>query len=589
MPWQQRNKHMNNKTTANPELYINESSEVYDAIVVGSGISGGWAAKELCERGLKTLMIERGRVVEHRKDYTGENKAPWQQPHRTKVENILLEQQYKVQQQCYAFKDATKHFFGNDRDLPYTTPKNKPFSWIRANQLGGKSLLWHRQSYRISDYDFAANKLDGFGNDWPIRTDDIAKWYAHVEKHAGISGQKENYPQLPDSEFLPPFEMNSPEKAIKEKIEKMFPGRHMTIGRAAHLTQPTQLHYDQGRVQCQARNECQAGCSFGGYFSTQSSTLPAAAKTGNLHIAPNSVVESLIYDEKTNRVKGVRVIDNNDLSQREYFAKVVFLCASTLGSTQILLNTATKTFPQGLANSSGVLGHYLMDHNYNAAAGGEIEGFEDEIDRGRRPGGILVPNFYYQPDDKRKFLRGYMLGGSAYREGWKHMQGDDGIGVDFKNKLKHAGKWKFGLYAMGEMLPRFENQVQLHPTLKDKWGMPQLDINCSFSENENLMMEDAAEQMKIMLESVGVKNVKAKVNNKPPGLSIHEVGTARMGRNPKTSVLNGFNQSHDIPNLFVTDGAGFCSTPPQNPSLTFMALTARAVDYCVKELNNKRI
>ncbi|KXI28481.1 GMC oxidoreductase [Paraglaciecola hydrolytica] len=567
----------------NEQMYIKESQEIYDAIVVGSGVAGGWAAKELCEKGQKTLMIERGRIVEHRKDYIGENKAPWQQEYRTRVDNLLLEQQYKIQQQCYAFKDATKHFFGNDRDLPYNTPKDKPFSWIRANQLGGKSLLWHRQSYRFSDYDFAANSLDGYGNDWPVRYQDIADWYSYVEKHAGISGNADNLPQLPNSDFLPPFEMNSPEKAIKAKLEALFPKRNLIMGRAAHLTKPTELHYSQGRVQCQARNECQAGCSFGAYFSTQSSTLPAAAKTGLLHIAPDSVVHSLIYDEQKNRVVGVRVIDNNDLSQREYFAKVVFLCASTLGSTQILLNSATKTQPKGLANSSGVLGHYLMDHNYNANAGGDVEGFEDEIDRGRRPTGILVPNFYYQPDAKRKFLRGYMLGGSAYRENWQSSQYQDGIGVDFKNKLKQAGKWKFGLYAMGEMLPRFENHVALHPTLKDKWGMPQLDIHCEYSENEKLMMEDAKEQMTVMLEAVGVTNISAKTSDKPPGLAIHEVGTARMGRDPKTSVLNSFNQSHNIPNLFVTDGASFCSTAPQNPSLSFMAFTARAVDYALKE------
>jgi choline dehydrogenase-like flavoprotein len=578
-----------NKTSQKQDFYIHKSNEVYDAIVVGSGISGGWAAKELCEKGMKTLMIERGRVVEHRKDYIGENKAPWQQDYRTKVDNLLVAQQHKVQQQCYAFTDATKHFFGNDRDLPYSTPEGKPFSWIRANQLGGKSLLWHRQSYRLSDYDFNANKLDGYGNDWPIRSEDISQWYSHVEKHAGISGRTEYLPQLPDGEFLPPFEMNSVEKSVKAKIESAFLDRKMIMGRTAHLTQPTQLHIEQGRVQCQARNECQAGCSFGAYFSTQSSTLPAAAKTGLLNIAPNSVVHSLIYDEQNNKVIGVRVIDNDDLSEREYYAKVIFLCASTLGSTQILLNSKNKKFPNGLANRSGVLGHYLMDHNYNASAGGDIAGFEDEIDSGRRPCGILIPNFNYLPDKRRKFLRGYMLGGSAYRENWKHMHKQDGIGVDFKQKLKQAGKWKFGMYAMGEMLARYDNQVSLHPTLKDKWGMPQLDINCEFSDNEKLMMEDAKEQMTLMLIAAGATNVSARTRNKVPGLAIHEVGTARMGRDPKTSVLNAMNQSHDIPNLFVTDGSSFCSTAPQNPSLTFMALTARAVDYAVKELSAGRI
>jgi len=571
------------------QVYINKTSEIYDAIVIGSGISGGWAAKEFCERGHKTLMIERGRVVEHRKDYFGENTPMWQQEHRGRVENILVDQQYNIQKQCYAFGNTTKQFFGNDRDLPYTTKKGTEFSWIRANQLGGKSLLWHRQTYRFGEYDFNANKLDGHGNDWPIRSKDIEKWYSHVEIHAGISGSKENLPNLPDSEFLPPFEMNAPEKDIQEKFAQLYPERPMIMGRTAHLTQPTELHISQGRVKCQARNECHAGCSFGAYFSTQSSTLPAAAKTGNLHIAPNSVVHSLIYDEASNRVKGVRVIDNDDLSEREYFAKVVFVCASTIGSTQILMNSVSKKFPNGIANSSGVLGHYLMDHNYNSVASGDVEGFEDEYYSGRRPSGIMIPNFYYKADPKRGFLRGYALGGGAYREMWNDQQHQDGLGVEYKNKLKQAGKWRFNLFAQGEMLPRFENQMRLHPILKDKWGIPQIEFDVRFSENEKLMMDDATEQSMKMLKAAGLKNVRGQSKNGPPGLAIHELGTARMGRDPKTSVLNGFNQSHDIPNLFVTDGASFCSSAVQNPSLTFMALTARAVDFAVKELAAKRI
>jgi len=573
----------------NEKIYINQSNEIYDVLIIGSGISGGWAAKEFCERGYKTLMIERGRVVEHQKDYIGEGKAPWQTDHRNRVDNLLVEQQYNVQKQCYAFTDRSKHFFGNDKDLPYTTTKDTNFTWIRGNQLGGKSLLWHRQSYRWSDFDFTANQKDGYGNDWPIRYNDIEKWYSHVETHAGISGNKDNLENLPNSEFLPPFEMTLPEKMIKKVFAEKFPDRPLIMGRAAHLTKPSELHISQGRVQCQARNECQAGCSFGAYFSTQSSTLPAAAATGNLHIAPNSVVDSLIYDEKTNRVKGVRVIDNDDFSQREYFAKIVFVCASTIGSTQILMNSVSKKFPQGIANSSGVLGHYLMDHNYNSGASGTIEGYEDEYYSGRRPSGVLVPNFYYKPDKTRKFLRGYAFGGGAYRENWQSKQHQNGIGVDFKNSLKQAGKWKFGLYGMGEMLPRFENQMRLHPTLKDKWGIPQIEFDCRYSKNETDMMLDSAEQAEIMLKAAGLTDITSGVTHYPPGLAIHELGTARMGRDPKTSVLNGFNQSHDIPNLFVTDGASFCSSAVQNPSLTFMALTARAVDYAVKEHQAKRI
>ncbi|TLU64309.1 GMC family oxidoreductase [Thalassotalea litorea] len=572
--------------------YINESKETFDVLIVGSGVTGGWAAKEFCERGYKTLMIERGRVVEHRQDYTSEGKGPWQFPNRTKVDNLLAEQQHNVQRKCYAFNDATKQFFGNDRDLPYSTEQGTGFEWIRANQLGGKSLLWHRQSYRWSDYDFNANKADGHGIDWPVRLKDIEAWYAHVERHAGISGNYDNLSQLPNSEFLPAFEMNSPEKMIQHKLASLYPDRPLVMGRCAHLTEPTQYHIEQGRMRCMARDECQKGCSFGAYFSSQSSTLPAAAKTGNLYIAPNSVVHSLIFDESSNRVKGVRVIDNDDLSTREYFANVVFLCASTLGSTQLLLNSTSKSFPNGLANSSGVLGHYLMDHNYNAGAGGSIEGFENEFYSGRRPTGPYIPNFRYEPKRYGKgFVRGYALAGAAGRSDWRHNSQEDGIGADYKASLITPGNWFFGLYAQGEMLPRYENEVALHGTKKDKWGIPQLHINCTWSENERLMMDDAAEQAEKMLTDVGLTNVESwtSYDTNHPGLAIHEVGTARMGKDPKQSVLNGYNQSHDIPNLFVTDGSAFCSSAVVNPSLTFMAFTARAAAYCANEMKNKRI
>lgn len=574
------------------DLYIEESNEVYDALVVGSGVSGGWAAKELCERGLKTLMLERGRVVEHQKDYYTEGKGVWQYPNRMKVDNLLLEEQYKIQQQCYAFHDGTKHFFGNDKDLPYSTEEGTKFSWIRANQLGGKSLLWHRQSYRFSNYDFEANKLDGHGNDWPIRYKDIAPWYSHVEKHAGISGNYDGLDQLPDSEFLPPFDFTKPELSIQKKFAELFPDRPMVMGRTAHLSKATELHLSQGRVTCQARNECQKGCSFGAYFSTQSSTLPAAAKTGNLHIAANSVVHSLIYDESSKRVTGVRVIDNETLKPREYYAKIVFLCASTLGSTQILLNSTSKSFPNGLANSSGVLGHYLMDHNYNAGAFGFVKGFEDEFYSGRRPTGIYIPNFQFEPKRYKKgYQRGYALAGGSGRANWQQMSRGKGIGADFKHQLTQAGTWFFNLQAQGEMLPRYENQVSLHPTKKDKWGIPQLHINCQWSDNEKAMMADAEATAKDMLLKAGLENVSSynSIEGGPPGLAIHEVGTARMGHNAKDSVLNQYNQSHDIANLFVTDGSSFCSSAVVNPSLTFMALTARAVDYAVKEMKAGRI
>ena len=574
------------------ELYINESREEFDVVVVGSGITGGWAAKEFTQRGFKVLMIERGRVVEHRKDYPTENKPVWTYENRTKVNNLLVEQQYKVQSKSYAFSDATKHFFGNDRDLPYSTEPGTDFQWIRGNQLGGKSLTWHRQSYRMSPFDFEANAKDGHGNDWPIRYKDLAKWYSYVETWVGISGNKDNLPQLPDSEYLPAFEMTSPEIAAKERLAKVFPDRPMIIGRTAHLSQPSKLHIEQGRMKCQARDECQKGCSLGAYFSTQSSTLPAAVKTGNLHIAPNSVVHSLIYDEAKNRVRGVKVIDAETLNTREYFGKVVFLCASTLGSTQVLLNSTSKSRPNGIANTSGVTGHYLMDHCFNSRAGGVLPGWDNEYYSGRRPTGIYVPNFHYTPSKYHKnYVRGYGLGGGVSRANFKGGAYADGIGADYKASLSKPGIWYFGLYAQGETLPQFDNQVSLHASKKDRWGIPQLHFNTKWSDNEKAMMDNAASESVKMLQAMGCEDITSGVSydHNPFGSAIHEVGTARMGKNPKDSVLNGYNQSHDIPNLFVTDGSSYCSSATVNPSLTFMALTVRAVDYCVKEMKQRRI
>lgn len=573
-------------------IYIIKSTEIFDAIVVGSGISGGWAAKELTEKGLKTLMVERGRPVEHRKDYVGEGVKPWQMPFRGQIEKSIVDEQHHVQKKCYAFNDATKHFFGNDKDYPYSTPKDKPFDWIRGNQLGGKSLLWHRQSYRWSEHDFTANARDGQGVDWPIRYKDIERWYDHVEIHAGISGSTENLEILPDSKFLPPFEMNAVEKEMKVRIEKKWKTRKLIMGRTAHLSVPAPHHTAQGRIQCQARNECQKGCSFGAYFSTQSSTLPSALATNNLTIATNSVVHSVIYDPKTNRATGVRVIDADTLETREYFAKVIFLCASTLGTTQIMLNSKSESFPTGIANSSGALGHYLMDHLYGAGASGRVEGFEEEYYSGRRPTGLVMPRFTNYSEMNPKFLRGYQITGSAMREGWNQFSERDGFGADYKNTIRSAGSWIFNLGGSGEMLPRYENQVSLHPTLKDKWGMPQLHIECDLSENDWKMFEDIADTCAEILEGIGVKDITKKIDAKKdwhPGLAIHEMGTARMGKDPKTSVLNGWNQAHDIPNLFVTDGASMASCASQNPSLTYMALTARAADYAVQQLKLGKI
>ncbi len=573
-------------------ILIAKSPTIFDAIVVGSGISGGWAAKELCEKGLKTLIVERGRMVEHRKDYIGEGVRSWEMPFRGKIEKKLTDEEFFVQKKCYAFTDSTKHFFMNDKDYPYSTPKDKPFDWIRGNQFGGRSLLWHRQSYRWSEHDFAANLQDGRGVDWPIRYKDLEKWYDHVEVHAGISGSKENLEILPDSQFLPPFEMNAVEKEMKARIEKKWTTRKLIIGRCAHLSVPAAHHIEQGRIQCQARNECQKGCSFGAFFSTQSSTLPAAQKTNNLSIVTNSIVHSVIYDPKTNRATGVRVIDAETLETREYFAKIIFLCASTLGTTQIMLNSKSDAFPTGIANSSGALGHYLMDHLYGSGAIGKVEGFEDEYYSGRRPTGLIMPKFRNYTEKTDKFLRGYFLNGGAVREGWEAVGHRDGIGADFKAAIRSAGGWMFGLNGSGEMLPRYENQVSLHPTLKDKWGMPQLHIDCSYSENDMKMLHDIADTAAEILEAIGVKDVTKHVralSGWNPGLSIHEMGTARMGKDAKTSVLNAWNQAHDVPNLFVTDGACMSSSAAQNPSLTYMAITARAANYAAEQLKSGKI
>jgi choline dehydrogenase-like flavoprotein len=561
----------------------------YDALIVGSGITGGWAAKELCEKGLKTLMLERGPNVVHQKDYPGEGKAPWEMPMRGKVDPKLVADQYSIQKQCYAFNDATKQFFANDSQIPYTHDPDKPFSWIRGNQLGGRSLLWHRQSYRWGDLDFSANAKDGHGVDWPIRYADLKNWYDHVERFIGVSGQAENLAHLPDGEFQPAIEMNCVEKIIKQRIEKAFPGRVMTIGRTAHLTQPTAEQQDLGRQQCQNRDECQRGCSFGAYFSTQSATLPAATRTGKLTVATDTIVHSIIYDDKNNRVTGVRVIDANTHETTEYFAKVVFLCASTLGTTQVLLNSKSAAFPTGLANHSGEVGHNLMDHCFQSGAYGRFPGMEDKYYRGRRPTGIYIPRFRNVTDQHPDFLRGYGYQGSAYREGWKDVARKPGFGSDFKESIQTPGPWMMNIGGWGEMLPRHENKVTLEPTAVDAWGMPQLRIDCQWSDNEYRILEDIADSAAQMLEAAGLEDVEKYNDAAPPGLCIHEMGTARMGRDPATSVLNAHNQSHDIPNLFITDGSCMTSSACQNPSLTYMALTARAASYAVEQLKQGKL
>jgi choline dehydrogenase-like flavoprotein len=561
----------------------------FDAIVVGSGISGGWAIKELTERGLKVLLIERGSETIHGTDYVGEGKAPWELSYRGAIPEDTLNTEYFIQKQCYALNGATKQFFVNDRQHPYISEKKKPFSWIRGYQLGGRSLLWYRQSYRWSEMDFNANKLDGFGVDWPIRYKDIAPWYDHVETFAGISGSKEGLEQLPDGRFLPPMEMNCVELEVKKQIERQFPGRKMIIGRCAHLTQPTKEHLELGRGQCQSRDECERGCSFGAYFSTLSATLPAAKRTNNLTILVDSIAHSIVYDKSNKRASGVKVINTKTNTHSQLNARLIFLCASTLGTSQIMLNSKSDSFPNGIANSSGTLGHYLMDHIFESGANGEYPGFQDKYFKGRRPNGIYIPRYRNVTSKDKRFLRGFGFQGGGKRPSWNRAKSIDGIGKSLKEQLRRPGSWTFSLGGFGEMLPDKRNRVWLDEKLKDKWGIPILNIDCMLRDNELEMLKAMSEDAKEMLEASGMINVKTYNNSAPPGLAIHEMGTARMGHDPKTSVLNKYNQAHDVPNLFISDGSCMTSSACQNPSLTYMALTARAASTAVDMLKEGRI
>ncbi len=562
--------------------------EEYGAIVIGSGISGGWAAKELTEKGLKTLVLERGRNVEHGTDYITEHQPNWQFPLRERrltPENAGPD--YPVQSRIYAFREATRHFFVKDSEHPYT--EAKPYTWIQGNQVGGRSLMWGRQVYRWSDLDFEANRRDGHGVDWPIRYRDIAPWYSHVERFIGVSGEKLGLPYLPDGEFQPPMEMNAGEKLVKAGLERSFPGRHMTIGRVAVLTQPL-----GDRAPCHYCGPCFRGCSTGSYFSSNASTLPAARATGNLTLRPNSIVHSIIYDENTNRATGVRFVDAETKEMREVFGRLVFLCASTLGSTRILLNSTSSRFPNGLANSSGALGHYLMDHQYRVGARADIPGLEDRYFQGNRPNGIYIPRFrnLQAPDSdagRVGFVRGYGYQGSATRGDWTRGASQAGIGAELKQRLQQPGGWAMTLNGFGEQLPDRGNYVELAED-KDPWGIPKLRIHAEWGENELKMRKDIAEQAAAMMEAAGCRNVvsydelREDGYGAEPGLGIYEMGTARMGRDPKTSVLNAYNQAHDVPNLFVTDGAYMTSASCVNPSITYMALTARTADYAVEEM-----
>lgn len=561
------------------------NSHQYDAIVVGSGISGGWAAKELCEKGLKTLVLERGRQVEHLKDYPTMTANPWDMPHRNRIP-LSDEQQNPVVNRCYAYAEDTQHFFVKDSEHPYV--QNKPFDWIRGYQVGGKSLIWARQTQRWSKYDFEGPARDGFAVDWPIRYEDIAPWYSYVERFVGISGNYDGLETLPDGEFLPAWEMNCVEKEVQKRILEAYGDRKFVIGRCAHLTQPKEIHLAQGRGQCQARNQCYRGCPFGGYFSSNSSTLPAAAKTGNLTIRPDSVVHSVIWDEEKGKATGVRVIDSVTKVATEYFANVIFLNAACLNTNLILLNSTSKRFPNGLGNDSGVLGKYIAFHNYRGTLGGNFEGFEDKYYYGRRPTAVMLPNFRNVKKQEMDFLRGYMTFYSAGRGGWGGKR-DLPFGADFKEANSEPGPWGISMMMQGETIPKESNFVSLSPDQKDPWGIPQLQLDISYDDNDEKIIQDFLEQGEEMLTKAGVTDIYKNDSKQAPGLDIHEMGGVRMGREPKTSLLNGFNQMHLAPNVFVTDGAAMTSTGTQNPSITYMALTARAVDYAVKELKKGSI
>ncbi len=553
----------------------------YDAIVIGSGITGGIAAKELTQKGLKVLVLERGRMVVHMKDYPTAMLDPWELPLRNMV-SMEEEKQYEIQKTLYLFGQDSKDFLVKDRDHPYV--QDKPFTWYRGYQVGGRSLLWSKHCYRLSDLDFEANLKEGIGIDWPIRYKDIEQWYSYIESYIGISGNKDGIANIPDGKFLPPFEMNSFEKHIRERLRKKFPERDLIIGRMAILTAD-----HNGRYRCHSRNLCHRGCPYGAPYSSNAGALPDAAKTGKLTIRPYSIVESLIYDNKTNKLKGVRVIDTETKQSIEFFAKLVFLNASTIGTTQILLQSKTKEFPNGLANSSGVLGHYLMDHHAAIGATGGYSGLKNSFYYGQRPASVYVPRFRNVTKNDQAYLRGFGFENYTDRNDWTRGFGAAGIGAEWKENLCKPGDWHAYFEAYGETLPDYKNTVSLSADKKDKWGLALPVLSMEYGENEKKMRKDMQDTAVEMLQAAELDWVKPFDYGMIPGSVIHEMGTARMGNDPKTSVLNKWNQSHDIRNLFVTDGSCMVSSPCQNPSLTYMALTARACDYAVKELKKGKI
>lgn len=558
------------------------ADNVFDAIVVGSGISGGWAAKELCEKGLKVIMLERGQNVEHVKDYHNATKGPWEFPHRGSRTQQMIKD-YPVLKRDYPLSETNLEWWASDKDCPYTEIKR--FDWFRGYQVGGRSLLWGRQSYRWSDLDFEANAKEGIAVDWPVRYRELAPWYDYVEKFAGISGNRDGISHLPDGQFLPAMDLTCVEKDVAARIKQHYDGqRHLIIGRVAHVTGPL-----EGRTSCQYRNMCSRGCPFGGYFSTQSSTLPAAMKTGNLTVRPWSIVTRILYDKDSKKATGVEVLDAETNQTYEYKSKIVFLNASTLNSTWILLNSATDVWPEGLGSSSGELGHNLMDHHLGVGAGGWVEGYEDKYYYGRRPNGFYIPRFRNLNGEKRDYIRGFGYQGAGSRQDWNREVAEYSIGAEFKEAITEPGRWTIGMGGFGEILPYHENKVTLDKSKTDKWGLNILAIDCELKENELNMRKDMLNDAIEMLEAAGVKDVGGGDGDGTPGRGIHEMGTARMGKDPKTSVLNKWNQVWDAQNVFVTDGSFMTSAACQNPSLTYMAFTARAADYAVQELKKRNL
>jgi choline dehydrogenase-like flavoprotein len=565
---------------------VGVTKNTYDAIVIGSGISGGWAAKELCEQGLKTLVLERGRNVEHLKDYPTATKAPWELEHRGRMPRKFLEENPLISKAA-GFGEESAHFFIKDKDHPYV--QEKPFDWIRGYQVGGKSLTWGRATQRWSNFEFTAPDRFGYGLDWPIRYNDVAPWYSHVEKFIGICGNKDGIEAMPDGEFLPPFEFNCVESHLQKKIKEHYKDRHLVHARWAHLTQPTELHLKQGRGKCQARNMCMRGCPYGGYFSSVSSTLPWAHKTGNLTVRPFSVVHSIIYDEQKGKATGVRVIDANTQESTEYFARVIFVNGSALNSTLVLLNSKSNRFPNGLGNDSGVLGKYVAFHLYRGSVSASIEGFQDRYTYGRNPTEPILANYRNLHKQDTDYFGGFTTFVGAYRPRGAEDAGETELGAPFKSALSKPGGWRTYMYMQGETIPKASNHVRLSDTEKDQWGIPLLVTSVGYDDNDEKMIKDFLTQSSEMLAKAGCLDISPYDTHQAPGLDIHEMGGARMGRDPKTSILNGWNQVHQCKNVFVTDGACMTSTGNQSPSILYMALTARAANHAVEEMKRKNL